>query len=164
MSTAILSLGSNLGDRYANITAMKEALEKISTKRIACSPLYETVALEVKEKQRDYYNLTVRIETDETPLSLLKKTQNIEKELGRNSKGEKLSRTADIDILLFDNLVIDLPELTVPHPRMFFRKFAIEGVKAVAGDFVNPLTGKKFANYGVCGEILQQETRIIEQN
>jgi len=64
--------------------------------------------------------------------------------------------------LLFDGVSIDTPELTIPHPRMFFRKFAIEGVKAVAPDLLNPWTGELFANYGISDEISAQKMKIID--
>ncbi|MCL2844123.1 MAG: 2-amino-4-hydroxy-6-hydroxymethyldihydropteridine diphosphokinase [Chitinivibrionia bacterium] len=162
MSVAVLSLGTNVGDRAANIKLMEEELQKISTKPIICSPLYESAPVDVKDVQQNYYNKTVRIETEFSPTALLEETQKIEKKLGRKSKNDKAPRTADIDILLFDEITLDLPELSIPHPRMFFRKFAIEGVKSVAADLKNPLTGEKFGNYCVCKEVLRQKTMIIE--
>jgi len=162
MSIAILSLGTNIGDRAANIKYMEEELQKISKTSVVCSPIYESKPVDVKNLQDNYYNKTVRIETDFLPRALLEITQSIEKKLGRKSKNDKAPRTADIDILLYDEIVVDLPELTVPHPRMFFRKFAIEGVKAVAGDLKNPLTGEKFADYCVCEEVLRQKITKIE--
>jgi len=162
MSVAVLSLGTNVGDKAANIKFMEEELQKISKKPIVCSPLYESAPVDVKDLQENYYNKTVRIETDLSPKALLEITQKIEKNLGRKSKNDKSPRTADIDILLFDEIAIDLPELTIPHPRMFFRKFAIEGVKAVASDLKDPLTGKSFADYCVCKDVFLQKTMIIE--
>jgi len=162
LSVAILSLGTNLGDRAANIKAMEEALEKISSSPIISSPLYESAPIDVNGKQENYYNKTLRINTDLSPAALLEITQEIEKKLGRKSKNDKTSRSADIDILLFDEKQINSPELCVPHPRMFFRKFAIEGVKAVASDLKNPLSGQKFADYRINDEVLAQKTAIIE--
>ena len=162
MSSAVLCLGTNIGDRTANIKAMRDELQKISESPLICSPVYESAAVDVKEPQESYFNQTVLIKTDETPEALLEITQNIEKKLGRKSKNDKSPRTADIDILLFDEIIKRTPELTVPHPRLFFRKFAIEGVKSLGGNLLNPFTGENFANYRVCEEILRQETKIIE--
>jgi 2-amino-4-hydroxy-6-hydroxymethyldihydropteridine diphosphokinase len=141
---------------------MQNSLEKLSKTKIICSLLYESEAVDVEEKQENYYNKIIRIETDETPESLLEITQKIETELGRRNKGRKIARTADIDILLFDDKIINGENLTIPHPRMFFRRFAIEGVKSVAADFMNPFTKKLFANYGLSEEILSQNLKIIE--
>ena len=162
MSVAVLSLGSNIGDRLGNITAMQNALEKVSRTEIISSPLYESSPLEVKEEQENYYNKVVKIETDETAFALLEITQNIERELGRENKGQKLARTADIDILLFDDRIISEKELTVPHPRLFFRRFVLEGVKSVAADMLNPLSGEFFADYCIPKEIFLQNLRIME--
>jgi 2-amino-4-hydroxy-6-hydroxymethyldihydropteridine diphosphokinase len=162
MSIAILSLGTNVGDRAANIKLMEEELQKISKTPIKFSPLYESAPVDVNDAQKNYYNKAVRIETDLSPKELLEITQKIEKKLGRKSKNDKAPRTADIDILLFDEITVNLPELTIPHPRMFFRKFAIEGVKSVAADLKNPLTGNFFANYSVCKEVLRQKITLIE--
>jgi len=161
MSVAVLSLGSNVADRAANMAAMQEEIQKISKTQIICSPLYESEAVDVAQKQENYYNKIIRIETDETPQSLLEITQKIEAKLGRTSKGDKLPRSADIDILLFDGETISTEKLTIPHPRMFFRKFAIEGVKFVGADLINPFSGELLANYRVPKEILSQKVKII---
>ena len=162
MSVVILSIGSNVGDKRANIKAMEEAVAKLSNAPIICSPLYETEALDVKEPQENYYNKVIRIETDESPEHILGMTQIIEAKLGRDEKWTKLPRTADIDILLFDKLLKLNPELTIPHPRMFFRRFAIEGVKAVAPDLLNPLTGEFFGKYKISEDVLRQDLKIID--
>jgi 2-amino-4-hydroxy-6-hydroxymethyldihydropteridine diphosphokinase len=161
MSVAVLSLGSNVADRAANMAAMQEEIQKISITRIICSPLYESEAVDVAQKQENYYNKIIRIETNETPQSLLDITQKIETKLGRTSKSSKLPRTADIDILLFGCEIILTEKLTIPHPRMFFRKFAVEGIKFVGADLINPFSGELFADYRVPKEILLQKVKII---
>lgn len=162
MSIVILSLGTNVGNKPANIKSMEEELAKLSKKPIICSPLYESAAVDVKDKQENYYNKIVRIETDESPEKLLEITQKIEKMLGRDKKWEKAPRTADIDILLFENIQKSTPELTIPHPRMFFRRFAIEGLKTIAPDLTNPFTGELFADLEVAEDVLLQKVKIIE--
>lgn len=162
MSVVILSLGSNVGDKPANIKAMENAVAKLSKIPIISSPLYESEAVDISGKQESYYNKIIRMETDETPEDFLKITQEIEFSLGRRQKWQKLPRTADIDILLFGNIQKITPELTIPHPRMFFRKFAIEGVKVVAFDLKNPFTGEFFADYSISEDVLAQKVRIID--
>jgi len=161
MNAAVLSLGSNVADKAANMAAMQEEIQKISKMLIFCSPLYESEAVDVAQKQENYYNKIIRIETDETPESLLEITQKIEIKLGRTSKGGKLPRTADVDILLFGDKIISTAKLTIPHPRMFFRRFALEGVKFVGSDLINPFSGELFADYRVPKEILLQKVKII---
>ena len=161
MSVVVLSLGSNAGNRLQNINAMQNALKELSKTNIVCSPLYESAPVDVNDTQENYYNKIIRIETDESPQSLLEITQKIEIELGRKNKGEKLARTADIDILLFDNKIINEKNLVIPHPRLFFRKFAVDGIKSVAADLINPITKKPFINYCLSEDILSQNVKII---
>ncbi|MDR0303630.1 MAG: 2-amino-4-hydroxy-6-hydroxymethyldihydropteridine diphosphokinase [Chitinispirillales bacterium] len=161
MSVVILSLGSNIANKSENINAMQNALEKLSETKIISSPLYESEAVDVSEPQENYYNKIIRMETNKTPKSILEITKKIEKKLGRKNKGQKLARTADIDILLFDDEIINEKELVIPHPRMFFRRFAMEGVKSVAPDLTNPFTKKLFAYYDISKEILPQNIKII---
>ena len=170
MSVVILSLGTNVGDRAKFMTDIESALQKLSKTPLIKSPLYETEALGVKGQQENYYNRVVRMQTDLEPMDLLQKTQEIEQELGRLSKNDLAPRTADIDILLFENIVVDLPNLKIPHPRIFLRKFVIEGIKVIAGEFVLPKIAddfvkkgaKTFADYEPNEEVLSQNMKVLE--
>lgn len=123
MSTAFLSLGSNIGDRTENL---KKALSLLSSNPSITvtnvSSVYETDPVGYSE-QDDFLNLVCRIETDMSPFSLLIYTQSIEQILHREKTIRFGPRTIDVDILTYDQTVINTDELTIPHPRMNERAF-----------------------------------------
>src|SRR5690349_1957681 len=118
--TAYFSLGSNIGDRVANIRACIERLASLGNVR-KISSLYETEPVELRE-QPWFVNCAVELETQLSPEELLAAIQQIEAELGRTRDVPKGPRTADIDILLLDLLVLEEKSLQVPHPAMHERK------------------------------------------
>lgn len=122
MSTAYLSLGTNEGDRHALLKAAVARLAALGP--VTASSVYETAPIGVTD-QPDFWNIAVRLETDLDPLSLLTATAGIETDLGRVRTVRWGPRTMDIDILLFDDLVLDTPTLTIPHPRLHERLFVL---------------------------------------
>jgi len=128
MPVVFIGLGSNLGDRedYINkaINCLKET-SNITVEKV--SSIIETEPQDVAG-QGKYLNAVIKLETNFAALDLLKKMQSIEDSLGRvrTFKNVHRPRTIDLDILLYGEEVIDEPELKVPHPRMFERKFVIE--------------------------------------
>ncbi len=138
MSTLYLSLGTNLGDRRQNL---KSALELIGSKVgtvVSASDVIETDPWGF-ESPNPFLNMVVKVETDLKPLEVLDVTQEIERQLGRATKsvnGEYHDRLIDIDILLYDDLVMDTPELTIPHPLMYERKFVMEPLAQIAPELV----------------------------
>lgn len=138
MSTLYLSLGTNLGDRRQNL---KSALELIGSKIgtvVSASDIIETDPWGF-ESPNPFLNMVVKVETDLKPLEVLDVTQEIERQLGRATKsvnGEYHDRLIDIDILLYDDLVMDTPELTIPHPLMYERKFVMEPLAQIAPELV----------------------------
>lgn len=138
MSTLYLSLGTNLGDRRQNL---KSALELIGSKVgtvVSASDIIETDPWGF-ESPNPFLNMVVKVETDLKPLKVLDVTQEIERQLGRATKsvnGEYHDRLIDIDILLYDDLVMDTPELTIPHPLMYERKFVMEPLAQIAPELV----------------------------
>ena len=138
MSTLYLSLGTNLGDRRQNL---KSALELIGSKVgtvVSASDIIETEPWGF-ESPNPFLNMVVKVETDLKPLEVLDVTQEIERQLGRATKsvnGEYHDRLIDIDILLYDDLVMDTPELTIPHPLMYERKFVMEPLAQIAPELV----------------------------
>ena len=138
MSTLYLSLGTNLGDRRQNL---KSALELIGSKVgtvVSTSDIIETDPWGF-ESPNPFLNTVVKVETDLKPLEVLDVTQEIERQLGRATKsvnGEYHDRLIDIDILLYDDLVMDTPELTIPHPLMYERKFVMEPLAQIAPELV----------------------------
>ena len=130
MSIAYLSLGSNVGDRIANIRDCIARLDKLG-KVLRTSSLYETEPMEFVS-QPWFLNCAVSLETALTPHELLVGIQAIEADLGRNRVQNKGPRTIDIDILLFDDLILSEPTLQIPHPAMKRRRFVLEPLSEIA--------------------------------
>jgi 2-amino-4-hydroxy-6-hydroxymethyldihydropteridine diphosphokinase len=139
-TTAYLSLGSNLGDRAANLRQAIERLGKVATV-LHVSSFYETEPMEVLD-QPWFLNCAVEVQTDKSAKDLLAETQAIEHELGRNRATHKGPRTIDIDLLLFGNEVIDDSGLCVPHPAMHLRKFVLAPLAELSSDLRHPVLGK----------------------
>lgn len=130
-NTVFIALGSNLGDREKNIEDAIDRIGKVEGTRIVRkSSLYETEPVGYLDQGR-FLNAAVRIESKLSPLELLKSLQEIEKDLGRVRDILWGPRTIDIDILLYDDLEMSLPELTIPHPRMEVRAFVLVPLRDV---------------------------------
>lgn len=124
-NTVYVALGSNLGDREKNIeNALDEIGRLEGTRIIKCSSIYETEPVGYVDQGR-FLNAAAMVMTMLSPLELLVKFQEIEKELGRTRDIHWGPRTIDIDILLYGDLKMDLPELIIPHPRMDQRGFVL---------------------------------------
>jgi 2-amino-4-hydroxy-6-hydroxymethyldihydropteridine diphosphokinase len=139
VKTVYLSLGSNIGDRAANLRAAVEQMRAAGIRITRVSPLYETEPVDVAA-QRWFLNLVVEAETDLFPLQLLARTQKIERALGRVRTIPKGPRTIDIDILLYGNAVIRGETLEIPHPRMADRRFVLAPLADLAPDLRHPVT------------------------
>lgn len=137
-NTAYLGIGTNIGNRLKWIEQAIESLqatEGINVSRI--SKVYETSPVDYLD-QPDFYNLVCEIQTDLTPLQLLYQVQQIEQKLKRVRKIRFGPRTIDIDILLYDEQIIQKPELTIPHPRMQNRAFVLIPLFELAPSMVIP--------------------------
>lgn len=132
-----LSLGSNVGDRAANLNAAIERLRSLG-EVVAVSSLYETEPVEFTA-QPWFLNCAVKLNTEKMPKQLLNAVLDIEKEMGRKRLKKKGPRTIDIDILLFGNSVIDTKGLTVPHPAMHERRFVLEPLAEIAPEVRHPV-------------------------
>jgi 2-amino-4-hydroxy-6-hydroxymethyldihydropteridine diphosphokinase len=141
LKTVYLSLGSNLGNREANLRAAVNALEKARVVVLRASPLYETEPVE-NTKQGWFLNLVVEGETKLMPDQLLERIMRIERELGRTRRIPKGPRTIDIDILLFGHSIVHSPTLEIPHPSMAQRRFVLVPLADLAPELRHPLTGK----------------------
>lgn len=130
---AYLALGSNLGDRYANL---KNALVRLG-KLASQSSVYETEAVG-SVVQPDFLNLVVAIDTVLSPMELLNLCETIERELGRAHKGTGAARPIDIDILLYGNEIVRTDRLVVPHPRLSQRRFVLEPLTDIAAQLRVP--------------------------
>ena len=134
MATLYLSLGTNLGDRPKNLTSALELIGREVGTVLSASDTVESEPWGFESPNR-FLNMVVKVETLLQPLEALHATQEIERNLGRNHKtvnGEYHDRLIDIDILLYDNLVLNTPELTIPHPLMYQREFVMKPLAQIA--------------------------------
>ena len=122
--TVYLSLGSNLGDRAANIERALSRLAEENVCIVKRSSFYETEPVEFLA-QGWFLNIAVEAETELMPRQLLRAIRNIERELGRKRIVKSGSRTIDIDILLFGTSIMNAADLEIPHPRMPERRFLL---------------------------------------
>jgi 2-amino-4-hydroxy-6-hydroxymethyldihydropteridine diphosphokinase len=137
--TAYLGIGSNLGNRAANLDRAIDMLSQ-RMKMGEISSVYDTEPL--NPDQPRYLNIVCEVSTRLAPEGLLTLAKGIESMMGRTGKtGE--SRTIDIDILLYDDAVVDTPDLVIPHPRMLERAFVLVPLAEIAPDVVHPVAGKK---------------------
>ena len=148
MFSVLLSFGSNLGDRHATLNGVWHVLgrtDKIETLRL--SSFYETAPVGGPTGQPKYINAAGIIRTTLPPMELLEVLQKIEADFGRIRAERWGARTLDIDILLYEKRIIDLPQLTIPHVEMLRREFVLEPAKDIAADWVHPLTEKTIAEH-----------------
>ena len=133
MADAYIGLGSNLGDRPANLAAARDAVEKGAGKIAALSAIYDTEPWG-PVKQDNYLNQALCISTVMKPRELLAALLEIERSLGRDRGNEMRygPRKIDLDILLYDNETIDEPDLVIPHPRLAERAFALAPLAEIA--------------------------------
>jgi 2-amino-4-hydroxy-6-hydroxymethyldihydropteridine diphosphokinase len=136
----LLSLGSNIGDRLANIRAAVDLLNK-GGRVTAKSNVYETPPWGVETQPR-FLNCCVTLETDKSPHELLRGAKDIERQLGRASRGKWEAREIDIDILTYGDQKITSAELAIPHPLMRERAFVLVPLLDIAPDFKHPESGE----------------------
>lgn len=142
---AYLSLGSNMGDREALLGRAAALLGERCGVVTAVSKTFETDP-EGFRSPHLFYNIALALETTLSPHGLLSETQEIERELGRTHKsrdGVYADRPIDIDLILYGDLILDTPELTVPHPRFRERLFVLKPLTEIASETVDPVSGKK---------------------
>lgn len=144
MNVIYLCLGGNIGHR---IKHLNQALEHITHKVghvLKKSKIYETEAWGVAQQQ-PYLNMVVEVQTLLKPEELIAKLLQIEITLGRTRSYTQVyeSRTIDIDILFYNQSVINTPELIIPHPRMHLRKFVLIPMQDVNSDYIHPILNKK---------------------
>jgi 2-amino-4-hydroxy-6-hydroxymethyldihydropteridine diphosphokinase len=138
VKTAYLGLGSNLGDRHANLA---EAIRRLATEGVRVvrtSSIWETEPRDVLD-QPWFLNQVAEVETDLFPRQLFQHLQRIEREMGRVKRTPKGPRLIDLDILLFGNALVRSPELEIPHPRMTERKFVLAPLAELAPDLRHPV-------------------------
>jgi 2-amino-4-hydroxy-6-hydroxymethyldihydropteridine diphosphokinase len=140
MNIIYLALGTNLGDRLANLRAALDALPPKVVLQ-AESKIYETPAWGF-EDQPAFLNMAVKAETSLKPEPLLKHLKQLETRLGRQPSFRWGPRLIDIDLLFYDSLVMETPRLVVPHPRLQERAFVLVPLADIAPDLAHPALGK----------------------
>ena len=140
MPTVYLALGTNLGDRIANLRAALDALAP-DVRIVSRSHVYETLAWGYTD-QPAFLNMVIQGETALSPAALLARLKQLEASLGRTPSFRWGPRTIDIDILFYDQLILDGPELGIPHPRLQERAFVLVPLADIAPDLEHPALRK----------------------
>ena len=141
MNTAFLITGSNIGDRAANLQEALRLIKASGCNVIATSQIYETEAWGVSN-QDAYYNQTLKIKTEMSAALLITTLLQIETVMGRIRKEKYSARNIDIDILFFNNDIINEKNLIIPHPRIQDRKFVLTPMAELAPLFIHPILKK----------------------
>jgi 2-amino-4-hydroxy-6-hydroxymethyldihydropteridine diphosphokinase len=141
-STAIaaIALGSNLGNPLAMVKGAVEVFaHEATTTLVAQSQWYKTIA--IGPAQPDYVNGCVVVETRRSPQDLLSLLMTLEQQFGRQRTEHWGPRTLDLDLLLYNSIVLETPELSLPHPRMTERAFVLVPLAELLPDWVHPVSG-----------------------
>ncbi len=141
-ATCYLGLGTNLGDRRANLTKALQHLGQVPTVEIVkTSSIYETAPVG-PQGQPDFLNQVVQAEVTCSARRLLELVQGIEQDMGRVRRWRWGERIIDIDILLYGDETIDEPDLQIPHPQMLARQFVLVPLAEIAPDLILPDGGR----------------------
>jgi 2-amino-4-hydroxy-6-hydroxymethyldihydropteridine diphosphokinase len=136
-----IALGSNLGDRLANLKTARQKIQSLAQVEppLLASAVYETEPVDCEPGAPAFLNAVMEISHAGEPLALLQRLRQIEAALGRPPRHVRnASRTIDLDLLYCDDVVMDTPELELPHPRMHQRRFVLEPLAEIRPDFVLP--------------------------
>jgi 2-amino-4-hydroxy-6-hydroxymethyldihydropteridine diphosphokinase len=137
-----VALGSNLGDRFAHLDYAVARLQTV-LRQLKVSQYRETAPVGVSRPQPLYLNAAAVGVADLDARAILDALLAIERERGRVRPGPNAARTLDLDLILVGDLVIDTPDLVVPHPRFRERRFVLEPLAEVAPDLRDPVTGRR---------------------
>jgi 2-amino-4-hydroxy-6-hydroxymethyldihydropteridine diphosphokinase len=142
MAVCHIALGSNLGDRCANLDAALDKLaERPDLEVTRVSTYYETAPAGGPRGQPEFLNAAAKLSTKLDPFALLRRLQRIEQQLGRRRRARWDARTLDLDLLLYARRTIDDPQLQIPHPRMHFRRFVLEPLSEISPQLRHPGMG-----------------------
>ena len=139
MALVALALGSNLGDRAENLRRARQALAPDFLLG-ACSRVYETEPAYVLDQPR-YYNQACQATTTLSPMAALQRLKTLESQLGRVPTVRFGPRLIDLDLLFYDDQVLDTPNLVLPHPRLAERAFVLVPLAEIAPNLVHPQLG-----------------------
>ncbi len=144
MNQTYLLIGGNLGNRSINLDHAKKMLEQNTGRILSISSVFETAPWGNSD-QPAYFNQALSFETSLDPDHLLSNILEIENKMGRKREIKYGARTIDIDILFYGDLVQDRDQLTIPHPQLHLRKFALEPLNEIAPGFIHPLLKKSIS-------------------
>lgn len=144
-SVAFIAMGANLGDRRATFERAVSLLTERSHLAVqSCSALYETAAVGGPANQPPYFNAVLAVATDLSPRELLALLLRTEEACGRQRAERHGPRTLDLDLLLYDDLVLADPVLELPHPRLHLRRFVLKPLCDIAPKLLHPRLGRSF--------------------
>jgi 2-amino-4-hydroxy-6-hydroxymethyldihydropteridine diphosphokinase len=141
MNLAYLLIGGNMGDRLKNLDKTRELISGSCGSIIRSSSVFETAAWG-KTDQPDFLNQALLLETSLSAIDLLRSLLAVEQKMGR-FRGEKYGpRIIDIDMIFFNDDIVDLPDLKIPHPQMQNRRFVLTPLAEIAPNLVHPVLGR----------------------
>jgi 2-amino-4-hydroxy-6-hydroxymethyldihydropteridine diphosphokinase len=148
MNNVFLGIGTNLGNKESNLDHAVEKIEEYIGRILKTSSIYETEPWGFQAKN-EFLNMVVMVETDLIPSVLLVKVLNIEFLLGRTRDKKHYSsayasRLIDIDILLYEDLIVDEPDLKIPHPLIHQRRFVLIPLCDIASEMIHPVLKRSF--------------------
>ena len=141
MNTAFLLTGGNLGNRFQQLELARKQIHQTCGQIISASAIYKTAAWGFYE-QPDFYNQALELQTFLSPDTLMLALLSIEEKMGRKRTVKLGPRTIDIDILLINDLVYNSPILTIPHPHLQERRFALTPLAEIAANVIHPVFKK----------------------
>jgi len=146
MASCLIGLGSNLGDRVGNLWQALEELRRTPGIAVSrTSSLIETSPVGGPADQPNFFNAAAVLDTELSPFEVLNLLLGVERKLGRVRSERNGPRTIDLDLLLYDQEVLEAPELTLPHPRLHERRFALAPAAEIAPDWRHPTSGRTVA-------------------
>ena len=140
MNKVYIALGSNLGDRQANLMSAILHLRTFGVGVKRCSSIWETEPVGITD-QPWFFNAVTEAETEMSPLELLRLMKRIEQAMGRELTAVNGPRILDIDLLFYGNECMQSEELELPHPRLQERRFVLQPMMELAPDFRHPISG-----------------------
>ncbi len=142
MAACLIALGSNVGDRVAQLErAIRRLDERPSITVVGRSKWFHTDPVGGPSEQGQFVNAAIRVQTSLSPEQLFLVLREVETDLGRQRRERWAARSVDLDLLLFDDHILKTPQLEIPHPRLVFRRFVLEPAAEVARDMFHPVVG-----------------------
>ena len=141
----VLSLGSNLGDRKSYLIQAIEELKRVGVYDIENSSFYETIPIDCPEGSNNFINMVLFCQYDKSAQDLLVDIQQIESDFGRYRRVRNEPRNIDIDIILFNDIIVQEEGLIIPHPRMHKRKFVLGPLCELNGEIIHPSLKKSIS-------------------